>query len=118
MSVQYNAVMCNPTLYIVLYCLTPPQFHRYSSLTLCPPNPAWGGKEMQIGASRECGRHPMRKRNLPGKQCFVSAVRHRQGQNPYSFADDATRMGHPKAQSSVPATDGWLLFLRSSRCLN
>src|ERR1700729_1600688 len=27
---------------MVLYCLTPPQFHRYSSLTLCPPRPAWG----------------------------------------------------------------------------
>src|SRR5205807_7220936 len=42
MSVQPSAVGCKPTLHIVLYCLTPPQFHRYSSLTLCSPDPAWG----------------------------------------------------------------------------
>jgi hypothetical protein len=42
MSVQYKAVSVNPPLYIVLYCLTPPQFHRYSSLTLCSLYPASG----------------------------------------------------------------------------
>ena len=43
MSVQYNAVSSMPPLYIVLYCLTPPEFRRYSSLNLCPRYPAWGG---------------------------------------------------------------------------
>ena len=109
MSVQYNAVASNPTLYIVLYCLTPPQFHRYSSLTLCPPFPAWGDKETQIGSSRECGRHPKRKRNLPGKQCSVSTARRKQSQNPHPVANGATRMGHPKIGS---------IGLRSLRCSN
>jgi len=27
---------------MVLYCLTPPRFPRYSSLNLCPPRPALG----------------------------------------------------------------------------
>jgi len=42
MSVQYKAVFPNPPLHIVLYCLTPVEFRRYSSLTLCLPYPAWG----------------------------------------------------------------------------
>src|SRR5579864_180832 len=49
MSVQLNAVSCKPTLYMVLYCLTPARFHRYSSLTLCPPYPAWGEKSYDRG---------------------------------------------------------------------
>ena len=54
MSVQYNAVVANPTPYIVLYCLTPGKFRRYSSLTLCPPFPAWGEKKTRMEANREC----------------------------------------------------------------
>jgi len=42
MAVQYNALSCIPPLHIVLYYLTPAEFRRYSSLTLCPPFPAWG----------------------------------------------------------------------------
>ena len=42
MSVQYSAVTGKPPLYIVLYCLTQARIHRYSSLNLCPPYPAWG----------------------------------------------------------------------------
>ena len=42
MSVQYSAVDGNPTLHMVLYCLTPPEFRRYSSLNLCLPYPARG----------------------------------------------------------------------------
>jgi hypothetical protein len=44
MCVQPNAVSCNATQYIVLYCLTPAGFRRYSSFNLCPPCPAWGEK--------------------------------------------------------------------------
>ena len=44
MRAQPNAVFCSATPYMVLYCLTPPRFHRYSSLTLCTPCPAWGEK--------------------------------------------------------------------------
>ena len=42
MAVQYKAVSCIPPLYLVLYCLTPAEFGRYSNLNLCPPFPAWG----------------------------------------------------------------------------
>lgn len=42
MAVQYKAVSRIPPLHIVLYSLTPAEFHRYSSLNLCPPFPAWG----------------------------------------------------------------------------
>jgi hypothetical protein len=42
MCVQPNAVARKAIPYMVLYCLTPARFHRYSSLTLCPPYPAWG----------------------------------------------------------------------------
>src|SRR5215471_5166147 len=48
MSVQYKAVSSIPPLYIVLYCLTPPEFRRYSSLNLCLPHPA--GAEHADGA--------------------------------------------------------------------
>ena len=42
MAVQYKAVSCIPPLYIGLYFLTPAEFRRYSSLSLCSPNPVWG----------------------------------------------------------------------------
>jgi hypothetical protein len=54
MSVQPNAVARKATPYMVLYCLTPPQFPRYSSLTLCPPFPAWGENDRDsVAASIE-----------------------------------------------------------------
>jgi hypothetical protein len=40
MCVQPNALGRKAIQYIVLYCLTPPRFHRYSSSNLCPPFPA------------------------------------------------------------------------------
>src|SRR5580658_11299183 len=43
MHVQPNALALKAIQYIVLYCLTPPQFHRYSSCNLCPPLPAQDG---------------------------------------------------------------------------
>jgi len=50
MCVQWSAVLGKPPLHMVLYCLTPAEFHRYSSLTLCLPYPAWG--ENNAGTER------------------------------------------------------------------
>jgi len=61
MCVQPSALARKVTPYMVLYCLTPPQFHRYSSLTLCPPNPAQGEN---VGNPF----HRANGRNLIGKQ--------------------------------------------------
>ena len=44
MPVQPNAVRDKAIQYIVLYCLTPARFGRYSSLNLCVPCPARGEK--------------------------------------------------------------------------
>jgi hypothetical protein len=52
MCVQPNALDRKAIQYIVLYCLTPPLFHRYSWLNLCPPYPA------QVGTGY--GAKPMR----------------------------------------------------------
>jgi len=94
MSVQYRALIAKPTPYIVLYCLTPRQFGRYSSLTLCPPCPAWGEDAAQAGPCAERKRHPMREGNLPGK--------------------------YQRRQLNRPAASycNRQLFLRSSRCSN
>jgi hypothetical protein len=43
MCVQPSAVERKVIQHIVLYCLTPPRFRRYSSFNLCPPSPAWDG---------------------------------------------------------------------------
>jgi hypothetical protein len=43
MCVQPEALARRAIQYMVLYCLTPPLFHRYSCLNLCPPYPAWDG---------------------------------------------------------------------------
>ena len=43
MCVQPEALARRAIQYIVLYCLTPPLFHRYSGLNLCPPYPARDG---------------------------------------------------------------------------
>ena len=43
MCVQPDALGRKAIQYIVLYCLTPPRFHRYSSSNLCTPNPARDG---------------------------------------------------------------------------
>jgi hypothetical protein len=40
MSVQYGEVPSKAIQDIVLYCLTPARFRRYSSLNLCAPSPA------------------------------------------------------------------------------
>ena len=61
MCVQPNALGRKAIQYIVLYCLTPARFRRYSSLNLCPPYPAWDGIGMSM---HRFGR----RRNLPGKQ--------------------------------------------------
>src|SRR5580700_10980499 len=47
MCVQPNALGRKAIQYMVLYCLTPPLFHRYSCLNLCLPNPAGGGRMVQ-----------------------------------------------------------------------
>src|SRR5208282_5506182 len=46
MCVQPRALVGRAIQYIVLYCLTPPPIHRYSWLNLCPPFPAWDGREL------------------------------------------------------------------------
>jgi hypothetical protein len=43
MCVQPEALARRAIQYIVLYCLTPPLFDRYSGLNLCPPYPARDG---------------------------------------------------------------------------
>ena len=48
MCVQPNALALKAIQYMVLYCLTPPPFHRYSCLNLCPPSPAWDGMEPNV----------------------------------------------------------------------
>ena len=78
MSVQPSAVSHKPTLYMVLYCLTPPRFHRYSSLTLCLPRPAWG--ELQHGAEDRgiillAGGIRLVNTLRPRRACRVSAAR-------------------------------------------
>ena len=52
MSVQYSALSAIPPLHIVLYCLTPPEFRRYSSLTLCLPYPAQGEDDTEVEVRR------------------------------------------------------------------
>ena len=101
MSVQYSAVLSIPPLYMVLYCLTPPEFDRYSSLNLCPPYPAWGENVRQH--VRAMGRvwHPTRERNLPGKQALRGANAH---------ASQMRRdMRHPIYRQLI--TDRWPLEL-------
>src|SRR5580765_6234095 len=73
MAVQYRAVSAIPPLHIVLYCLTQPEFRRYSSLTLCQPYPARGGNERRsngslqriAGKGNPCSKHGPRIRNPP-----------------------------------------------------
>jgi hypothetical protein len=48
MCVQPSALALKVIQYIVLYCLTPPPFHRYSWLILCPPSPAQDGLNRKI----------------------------------------------------------------------
>jgi hypothetical protein len=55
MPVQPNALALKAIQYIVLYCLTPPQFHRYSSCNLCPPSPAQDGIEPSACFDEEAG---------------------------------------------------------------
>jgi hypothetical protein len=52
MCVQPNAVGRKAIPYIVLYCLTPARFHRYSSLTLGLPYPAWGEDDAEACIER------------------------------------------------------------------
>src|SRR5258708_22943912 len=61
MCVQPNALDRKAIQYIVLYCLTPARFRRYSSLNLCPPCPAWDGIGLNMHRFRRGG-------DPPGKQ--------------------------------------------------
>src|SRR5208283_3044240 len=103
MCVQPNAVRGKAIPYMVLYCLTPPRFHRYSSLTLCVPYPAWGvNNDAMVDA---------RIALSAGGICLVNKPsRGARSQNPHPVAKNATRMGQP--------CDDWLLVPRSSRCSN
>jgi hypothetical protein len=47
MCVQSDGVKRKAIQDIVLYCLTPPRFRRYSSFNLCRPFPAWGEEMIQ-----------------------------------------------------------------------
>ena len=101
MSAQPNAVARKATPYMVLYCLTPPQFHRYSSLTLCPPPPAWGENDVEKWSKRDRRMHRIDERNPVGKHAWPSPPR-----------------SHAKPNDRPLATEHWPLFLRSSRCSN
>jgi hypothetical protein len=101
MCVQPNAVRDKAIPYMVLYCLTPPRFHRYSSLTLCPPPPAWGENDVEEWSKRDRGMHRIDERNPVSKHAYPSRPRAEVRQNDWQ-----------------PGTDHWPLFLRSSRCSN
>jgi len=88
MTVQYKAVSRIPTLHIVLYCLTPPLFGRYSSFNLCPPYPAWG---VASGCSDgECNRLGGRGIRLVNTSDLY--------ENPY-FWQNRPALGHPSPTS-------------------
>jgi len=100
MRVQPSALGRKAIQYIVLYCLTPPRFHRYSSFNLCPPYPAWG--ENLDGKGRAM--HRFRRRGNPSGKHLCPAV----------------EPSLPKASRNSQLTTGnWqLLFPRSKRCSN
>src|ERR1035437_8520351 len=112
MCVQPNAVARKAIPYMVLYCLTPPQFHRYSSLTLCPPCPAWG--EKNDGMDDDCIVF-----GGGGTRLVNRSSRRARSQNPH-VSQRTRNMGHPARVFTEwqLATDNWPLFLRSSRCSN
>src|SRR5581483_3152971 len=97
MSVQYKAVSSNPPLHIVLYCVTPPEFRRYSSLTLCPPCPAWGECVEQNGSAEDRERHPSREGNLPGKP---RCGRRQLGPNDWQLAVDRRSLDRRSSRCS------------------
>src|SRR5580704_1120009 len=72
MRVQPSAVICKPTPYMVLYSLTPGQFHRYSSLTLCPPCPARGENVEPKWSGRDPSMHRIDERNPVSKHACAS----------------------------------------------
>jgi hypothetical protein len=74
MSVQPNAVACNPTLYIVLYCLTPPRISPYSSWNWSPPFPAWGENVTARSSRYGCRQRFRRRRNPSGKQVEIAPL--------------------------------------------
>ena len=98
MSVQYRAVFANPTLHIVLYCLTPPEFHRYSSLNSCSPYPAWGeNNDGSDPASIELGKAGIRLVNSELPQVLAQRLRQTWGvrdKNPH-VSQNRQDMGHP-----------------------
>jgi hypothetical protein len=103
MCVQPNAVGPKALPYIVLYCLTPAQFHRYSSLTLCTPYPAWGA--INDGPHRASIKFGGEESGwLIGNA----------GENPH-VSQMRRDMGHP---IQWQLADNRPLFLRSSRCSN
>jgi hypothetical protein len=55
MHVQPNALAFKAIQHMVLYCLTPPPFDRYSCLNLCPPSPARDGIEPNAGFAEDKG---------------------------------------------------------------
>ena len=66
MCVQPNALARKAIQHMVLYCLTPPLFDRYSCLNLCLPYPAGDG----IGYGIE----PMRHLSEGGGICLVNSL--------------------------------------------
>src|SRR5215469_12925988 len=105
MSVQYSAVSAISPLHIVLYCLTPPEFRRYSSLTLCLPYPARGEKNTGVEIAGIVVRNG---RNPSGKQ----------GEMLGSRAETCAKMGTPQKSPTAHMAADSPLVLRSSRCSN
>src|SRR5215469_2583159 len=105
MSVQYNAVSAIPPLHIVLYCLTPPESRRYSSLTLCLPYPARGEENTGGDVASIVVRNG---RNRSGKQ----------GRMRISRAEKCAKMVTRQKSPTVQMATDSPLVPRSSRCSN
>src|ERR1700674_303283 len=65
MCVQPRALGYKVIQYIVLYCLTPPLFRRYSWINLWSPSPAWDGFGFKRASYSDGG---IRLVNRPGRR--------------------------------------------------
>src|SRR5580692_1926474 len=98
MCVQPRAVARKVIQYIVLYCLTPPRFRRYSSFNLCPASPAWGEEVVCGFSSIVFGGGGIRLVNMASKHGWRGrACMTKSKKTHFSRKKDAREMGHPAA---------------------
>src|SRR5580692_5016721 len=95
MCVQPSAVGRKAIQYIVLYCLTPPRFRRYSSFNLCPASPAWGEEVVCCFSSIVFGGGGIRLVNTSGKHGWRSRACVTGPKRPTSRAKGRARNGAP-----------------------